>query len=176
MVATEKQKQQFKERYQKNKEKVLSLAKTNYNSNKERILETKLEYVKNNTEKITLGQRDWYLRNRELKIEKSCKYVKENKIKHTLYNQKRRGVKKSTSDGSVTECSILNMLSSQNEKCIFCKDIISHNFHIDHIIPLCKNGFHSIDNMQLLCPTCNLSKGKKNNEEFIKYNKITKNN
>jgi 5-methylcytosine-specific restriction endonuclease McrA len=36
-------------------------------------------------------------------------------------------------------------------------------FHIDHINPICNGGDNSIDNLQLLCASCNLSKGGKYN-------------
>jgi len=31
-------------------------------------------------------------------------------------------------------------------------------FHIDHIVPVCKGGRHQEENLQLLCPRCNLTK------------------
>lgn len=34
-------------------------------------------------------------------------------------------------------------------------------FHIDHIIPVFFGGETKADNLQLLCPKCNLSKGHK---------------
>jgi len=52
-------------------------------------------------------------------------------------------------------------------KCTVCnKDLtglfnISNKYHIDHIIPLAKNGLNDVSNMQLLCETCNTSKGGK---------------
>ena len=175
MKTTEKQKESFKEYYQKNKEKLNILAKKNYEENKERRLEVRKEYVKNNPDKLAIQQKNWYLKNKEKKLLNSSLYVKNNKLKHTLYNEKRRGVKNKTCDKSVTEIAILKMLKNQEEKCIYCKKNITDIFHIDHIIPLCRQGTHSIDNVQLLCPTCNYSKGDKNNEEFIKYRILTLN-
>lgn len=31
--------------------------------------------------------------------------------------------------------------------------------HLDHRIPICLGGAHSIENLQWLCEPCNLSKG-----------------
>ena len=39
-------------------------------------------------------------------------------------------------------------------KCGVVKDL-----HIDHIVPLALDGSNDLDNLQLLCKTCNLSKG-----------------
>lgn len=45
--------------------------------------------------------------------------------------------------------------------CIKCKKHSKHKalFQIDHIIPMSKGGLTTIDNLQLLCRTCNLIKG-----------------
>jgi 5-methylcytosine-specific restriction endonuclease McrA len=40
-----------------------------------------------------------------------------------------------------------------------CRWTIDDNFVLDHIIPLARGGGHTIDNIQFLCPPCNLSKG-----------------
>lgn len=41
-------------------------------------------------------------------------------------------------------------------------------FHADHVIPLARGGSNSASNIQLLCPSCNLKKGAKSMEEFLK--------
>lgn len=52
-------------------------------------------------------------------------------------------------------------------KCTFCqKDLtglLSPQFdsHMDHIIPLANGGINDVSNLQLLCASCNLSKGAK---------------
>ncbi len=47
----------------------------------------------------------------------------------------------------------------QRGKCAKCrKSIGARNFHCDHIYPLSKGGANTADNIQLLCPKCNLAK------------------
>lgn len=45
------------------------------------------------------------------------------------------------------------------------KDIVGKHrkeFHVDHIVPISKGGDEwDLDNLQLTCPRCNLSKGDK---------------
>jgi len=55
-----------------------------------------------------------------------------------------------------------SMLKKQNNRCKYCNQKIGRelgNIHLDHIIPLAKDGMHSIFNVQWLCETCNLKKG-----------------
>ena len=51
------------------------------------------------------------------------------------------------------------MICDQYSRCIYCGISLYHGFHIDHKIPVSKNGTNDIDNLQLLCPTCNMKKG-----------------
>lgn len=61
--------------------------------------------------------------------------------------------------------------------CVHCKkDLsgllnISNKYNIDHIVPLAKFGFNDISNLQLLCESCNISKGSRNTETSIDYEK-----
>jgi len=54
----------------------------------------------------------------------------------------------------------------QNNKCIYCKKNIEKDYHADHIMPLYLGGDNNIDNIQILCPTCNLRKNKKHPIDF----------
>lgn len=47
--------------------------------------------------------------------------------------------------------------------CMKCgKKLDKRNFHVDHIIPLAKGGAEwDLNNLELSCPECNLTKGDK---------------
>jgi 5-methylcytosine-specific restriction endonuclease McrA len=47
-------------------------------------------------------------------------------------------------------------------KCMFCGT--HQDLELDHIVPFSKGGTDEIENLQLLCKKCNISKGTKSNE------------
>lgn len=50
-----------------------------------------------------------------------------------------------------------------------CRYCAEEATHIDHKIPLSRNGNHSFDNIQILCKRCNLGKHDMTEEEFINH-------
>ena len=57
------------------------------------------------------------------------------------------------------------LLEKQSGICNGCLEVLI-DYHIDHIEPLSRMGTNTDDNVQLLCPTCNLSKGSKTMKEW----------
>jgi len=55
--------------------------------------------------------------------------------------------------------SIYEKIKSGNAKCAYCGSI--ENLEVDHIIPVSKGGGNTLDNLQILCRSCNLNKGSK---------------
>jgi len=51
--------------------------------------------------------------------------------------------------------------------CAYC-GIDEGEFHIDHIIPRKAGGDHNMDNLQVLCKSCNLAKAAKNEGFFLR--------
>lgn len=43
----------------------------------------------------------------------------------------------------------------------------TNNPHIDHIVPLSRGGGNELDNLQILCMSCNFSKGTKTMAEWV---------
>lgn len=68
-----------------------------------------------------------------------------------------------TSDGSITQYSVIELLERQVFQCALCKIYLIKSAHkqLDHIIPVSKGGRHVLQNVQWLCRACNLKKSDK---------------
>lgn len=52
-------------------------------------------------------------------------------------------------------------------KCIYCPVILTiFNFSVDHRTPISRGGPRGLDNCQLVCKTCNLTKGDFTEQEY----------
>lgn len=52
------------------------------------------------------------------------------------------------------------------DPCYYCGDTRDENKTVDHLIPVCKGGTHSWDNLVSCCKTCNSRKGRKTPQQF----------
>lgn len=67
---------------------------------------------------------------------------------------------------------IQRILVSQEYLCAapFCSCSVAITYEVDHIIPLSKGGSNMPDNLQILCRTCNRSKGAKSMDVWVREN------
>lgn len=71
--------------------------------------------------------------------------------------------------GRFTAEDILTLLEQQGYRCAapHCRIDVLRDFHCDHILPLSRGGTNWPDNIQILCPACNLSKNDRTMEEWL---------
>ena len=61
------------------------------------------------------------------------------------------------------------LYKKQQGKCFACGVKLQKQFfHIDHKVPVAQGGSDEMRNFQLLCPTCNTSKGARSQREFLR--------
>lgn len=70
--------------------------------------------------------------------------------------------------GRLPRGTIARLLETQNLQCNICEIALIHGYHVDHIQPLAKGGLHVPENIQLLCPRCNVRKGAKDPVQFLR--------
>jgi 5-methylcytosine-specific restriction endonuclease McrA len=81
----------------------------------------------------------------------------------------RRRAREAAADGSFTAGDVMALFEKQSGKCIYCPLDLGKGYHVDHIVPLVRGGSNWPSNLQLCCPTCNISKGSKDHDEFVRY-------
>jgi 5-methylcytosine-specific restriction endonuclease McrA len=117
---------------------------------------------------VKASRRRYQEGNRERYREQSRRWAKENPEKNRAKGNRRRA-RKSGSSGTYSKDDIDQLMIMQfglcgNHKCR--TDLKVSKFHVDHIVPLHRGGSNWPDNLQLLCPFCNGSKGHKLPEEW----------
>jgi 5-methylcytosine-specific restriction endonuclease McrA len=109
----------------------------------------------------------WNAEHGDWKRAHSAKWAKDNPEKRHNARVKRRTAKKENG-GNISVGLIETMMTGQGGMCVFCKgDLKTLGYHVDHIDPIARGGSNTDDNVQLLCPPCNLAKGAKNPIDYL---------
>lgn len=139
-----------------------------YYKNKEKAKQQHINFVNNNpdyykTEEYKIAQnkrtKKWYLDNKEHRKMVGRIYYQNNKekFKEAIY---RRKAKIRNNGGNFKWADFIILCNKYNNQCLACGKI-KIKLTPDHIIPLFIGGINSIENIQPLCLTCNISKGIK---------------
>jgi len=59
-----------------------------------------------------------------------------------------------------------NHFNCSSFTCEYCGNMVGNDYHLDHILPISKNGTSDITNLAIACSKCNLQKGPKLLEEY----------
>lgn len=99
-------------------------------------------------------------------IARKREYRKRNPDYSRTCNHNRR-TRKFMAEGMHTSTDIQNLLIDQKGRCKVCYVDVSKGYHVDHIVALVNGGSNWPSNLQILCPTCNTSKGAKDFDEWL---------
>lgn len=80
----------------------------------------------------------------------------------------RRDARKKENGGSPSRGIRRLLFEFQRGVCVYCESPLTPAAHLDHIMPLALGGSSDDENLQLLCPTCNVAKGMTHPVEFVK--------
>jgi 5-methylcytosine-specific restriction endonuclease McrA len=174
-------------KYAENKQPTLSYMRERYWRDPEARRLASAEWRKNNPEKSKALNAGRYVKNKEVAKAYARTYYQANKEtclakgkvlqkRHYEANKDQyytrsagRRAAKSGARGVLSRGIRKKLFTAQDGKCVYCHTALPSNAHLDHIMPLAKGGPHTDENVQLLCPDCNLSKGAKSPDEFLAY-------
>lgn len=132
-------------------------------NNKDKTAAYNAAYYANDVEGQRERSRLWWGGNKSASLEKHRKWVAENREKWNLL-QARRRARRAGAEGHHTKEQVDALRKLQNGECAICGQ--EKKLTKDHIIPLSKGGSDWINNIQLVCQSCNSSKRDKTPEEF----------
>lgn len=162
---------------------------------RKKSLKYKKKYRENNRKKLKLDRKIYYQKNKEAENKRVTLWRKLNEDRWREYSrgygrehdrreyirawkktlkgkiaQAKSNFLRRTGDSFYSDKEIKRVLENNLEKYLFytcesCRKITLNDYHIDHIIPISKNGGNQYDNFQVLCPKCNFSK----NDRVIDY-------
>ena len=187
----EKLKEQRRANYQTRREELSAAALERYHANKVEINQKRKEKYYEDPDAVNKKRREWGALNKDKQRITDEKYRAENKKEISEYGKRYRSENKELisahmrnrralvrgAKGSHTAEQVFDLLLSQKGLCASCSTKLKHEgrekYHVDHVMPLSLGGTNSIDNLQVLCPHCNLSKHNKHPDEWDRIRKET---
>lgn len=142
----------------------LSCSKWKIETDKERKSEYDRIYRAQDPEKCLQRSLAWTAANREKSNQIKKRWAERNP-ESAIVQQSRRRAAKASSTGKHTIKDVREILEKQRCMCASCfnklKKTGKNRYHVDHIMPLAKGGSNGRENIQILCPPCNLKKSAK---------------
>lgn len=156
-----------KKHYEANKEKVLAKCAEWKNNNREHHNKTSREYHNKNRERVLKRNKEYYLKNKERILKRIQEWFNSEKGKISKRNTHYK--RKLAMKNGISTLEILKH-TSNIKNCYWCNckidKTIKNGFHIDHYIPLSKGGTHTLENIVISCPNCNILKSNKDPYKF----------
>ena len=167
--------------YKLNAEKVLARLAATYAADPTKIKERAAKWYAENSDRARANSKKWGADNRELKARYNADWnrrnpekSKEMKRQSWLKNPEAKNANtrsyrawKKGAEGSHTAADVRKLLLVQRCKCAVCSEDLEGKYHVDHMMPLALGGTNDKTNLQLLCRSCNTSKGAQHPSDFM---------
>lgn len=154
------------------KECAIARAKEHYQNNREDAIARQKAWSEANREKTREYSRRFYEKHSDRVKEQNRAYslawAKKYPEKARMLVAKRRA--RLLAAGHENIVGWLELLQFYSGVCAKCGG--SENLQLDHIVPISLGGRHATYNFQILCRTCNSSKGNRNSTDYRNYPKL----
>lgn len=156
------------DRYQEaNREKVRKWARDWYWANHERAIANGRKRREAYPEKCKAEFLRWRDKNLETAHKAEHAWRRANPDRVRIKAQNRRVA----TSAKISKDIIKTLWKKQDGYCaynLWChSDLYIEGYHLDHVMPLALGGAHEDENLQLLCPSCNMRKGPKHPDVFF---------
>ena len=155
---------------EKNSEKLRSEAMDRYWLNRDSILEKNSARRAENLSAYRKREREYARANSG---ERSAYHVqwRQCNMDKCRANGSNYRARKKNAEGRCSAAEFKKIIIQQKYKCANCKcDLLVSGHHADHIMPLFLGGTNWPDNIQALCPTCNVRKNARDPIEWAQEN------
>lgn len=133
----------------------------------ERTKQRKAAEYRRNKARYNASAKAYREANKELLAEAERRKVAANPERYSAYKRNYKARKK-LAEGSHTAADIVAIFKAQRGRCGYCRQKLSDQYHVDHIIALFNGGSNNRTNLQILCGPCNNSKSAKDPIDFAR--------
>ena len=159
-------------RYTKKKDTIHEYNQKYYYENREKLLKQKKEYLENNHEAIVQRRKDYWNTKAKQRLKEDDLFAFKTKIRGFMYDSlvRRKGYSKKCHSYEILGCSYEEAWNHLKQTWLknYGKEWNGEPYHIDHIVPLSTattkeevENLCNIENLQMLTPEDNMSKGDK---------------
>lgn len=98
--------------------------------------------------------------------ERSAAWRKANPERRRAVASSYKARRRSKEAGGVSSAELTEWIKTQPKVCYWCGVKCASAYHVDHYVPLSRDGRHVLSNLVIACPTCNVRKQATDPYEF----------